>query len=106
MKKVIKTTESVKTPALVVDFTNPFNIENPRLAFIEAKLTQGLPFTENDLEVILYYLKNAVIKSLFNDSNAVVYNNGIISKCTAVEVKLENKLPWYKRLWNKITGKK
>ena len=106
MKKVTKTTKNVNTPALVVDFTNSFNIENPRLAFIEAKLEQGVPFTENDLDVITYYLKDAVIKSLFRDNNCIVYNNGIISKCTAVEVKTENKLPWYKRLWNKITGKK
>ena len=106
MKKVTKTTKNIKTPALVVDFTNPSNIENSRFAFIEAKMDQNVSFTENDLDVIIYYLKDAVIKSLFSDCNAIVYNNGIISKCTAIEVKAEKKLPWYKRLWNKITGKK
>lgn len=106
MKKVTKATKSTNKPALVVDFTNPNNIENSRFAFIDAKMEQNVSFTENDLDVITCHLTNAIVNSLFGDCNAIVYNNGIISKCNAVEVKVENRLPWYKRLWNKIIGKK
>lgn len=103
MKKVIKTTS---TPALVVDFTIQDNVNNPRLAFLQAKLDQHVPFTDDDIVTLISYTKEAVLNNLFCCSNSAVYNNGVIIKCAALEVKFEKKQPWYKRLWNKITGKK
>lgn len=105
MKKVIKTTNT-KKPALVVDFTDPSNIKSPRFAFIEAKMEQDVPFTEDDLNTILYYMAIYVVNKMFEDCNSVVVRDGLILKCNAFEIKTEEKKPWYKRFWNWITRKK
>lgn len=101
MKKTVK---NVKTPSLVVDFTNQDNISNPKLAFISAKINQGKSLTENDINAMLDQMKQYVINKLFEDCNSLMLKNGNILKCKVVE--LIKKQPWYKRLWNWITRKK
>jgi len=101
MKKAVK---SVKNPSLVVDFTNQDNVDNPRLAFISAKINQGASLTENDINAMLEQMKQYVINKLFDDCNSIILKNGNILKCKAVN--LIKKQPWYKRLWNWITRKK
>ena len=106
MKKVIKTTKSTKKPALVVDFTDEFNIENSRFAFIEAKLKQNIPFTQNDFDFVGNLMRDYVLKTMFNEYNAVVNANGTLIHCNAIEIVAKKKQPWYKRLWNWVTRKK
>lgn len=106
MKKVTKTTKSTKEPALVVDFTYEFNISQPRLAFIEAKLEQRVPFTENDFDWLCEMMRSLIISKMFKECNAVVCREGLLLHCNAVEITAKKKQPWYKRLWNWITRKK
>lgn len=104
MKKVTKTTNSTKKPSLVVDFTNQDNVNNPKLAFISAKINQGKSLTENDINAMLEQMKQYVINRLFDDCNSLILKNGNILKYKIVEAI--KKQPWYKRLWNWITRKK
>lgn len=106
MKKVTKTTKSTKKPALVVDFTNEFNIKYPRFAFIEAKLKQGVPFTQNDFDCICDLMRDYVLREMFREYNSVINVNGILVHCDAFEIDVKTKQPWYKRIWNWITRKK
>jgi len=106
MKKVTKTTKSTKKPALVVDFTDEFNINHPRIAFIEAKIKQNIPFTMNDFDCICDIMKQYVYNKMFAEHNAVVCDNGLLIHCNAFEVITKKKQPWYKRLWNWVTRKK
>lgn len=105
MKKVTKT-KSTKKPALVVDFTNEFNINHPRFAFIEAKLEQKVPFTLNDFDYVCNLMRDYVLTGLFKEHNAVINVKGTLIHCDAHDADIEVKKPWYKRLWNWVTRKK
>ena len=106
MKKVTKKTNSTKTPSLVVDLTDEFNIKHPRFAFIEAKLNQHISFTQNDFDAICSLMRDYVIKAMFGEHNAVVNIDGQLYQYDAILADVVKKQPWYKRLWNWITRKK
>lgn len=106
MKKTSKTIKSVTKFSLVVDFTNPVNIEDPRIAFIDAKVEQRAPITKDDIYAIVDYVKDLVVDNIFSDCNAAVLDGEVLIKCAAIKAKPYKKKPWYKRFWNWITRKK
>lgn len=86
--KTKKSTKKTFKPTYTVDITNcedPFDV---LVQFGLAKQNAGLPITDDEL--------NAII-----DDNAIlVVIHDIITK------REDKKLPWYKRLWKKMFGKK
>lgn len=89
MKKTIKK-NVVAEPTYTVDFTDYRSVEEPGLALISAKVNSKTAITSDDVVTIL-------------DLGAKMGVNSFLRSLT--EVKVTKKLPWYKRLWNWITGK-
>ena len=86
--KTKKSTKKTFEPAYTVDITNcedPFDI---LVQFGLAKQKAGFPITDDELSAII------------DDNSTLVVVREITMECEC------KKLPWYKRLWNKLFGKK
>jgi hypothetical protein len=86
--KTKKSTKKTFKPTYTVDITNcedPFDV---LVQFGLAKQNAGLPITDDEL-------------------NAIIDDNAILVVIHDITIKREDKkLPWYKRLWKKMFGKK
>lgn len=89
MKKTAKQNVAT-TPTYTVDFTDYRTIKEPGLAFINAKVNNKVAITDDDVVTILDLGAKLGIDSFLG---------------SLPEVKITKKTPWYKRLWNWITGK-
>lgn len=107
-------------PAYTVDLTNVDTLEDFNLEHIVSKLNAS-HLTADDLAMLMTTQMKHVITS--NDADGVlIYPDGtcdlvrveemveqvnnIVSALAETTVETEKKQPWYKRLWNKLFGKK
>lgn len=88
-------------PVFVVDLTEAETSADVMMAFAIARFEAGVPLTKEDMMIIS--------KSMFNmgaNITSYVVCSGMYELCNQIEKKIAEKkakkLPWYKRLWNRI----
>lgn len=103
-----KNTQKAFKPAFKVNLVNCYTAEELEKAFIYGKYEAGLSLTPTEYcKFAGYEVDEAIdcfVEDLFEDYNSVYIENGNIIRFNLVAA--EKKQPWYKRLWNRITGKK
>lgn len=92
MKTVKKTKKNTK-PAFVVDITECEDANDMLIEFGYTKQAAGLPITTDELE--------AIINEAIDFAEVCLTVNNVLF----CEQK-PKKLPWYKRAWNWLRGKK
>ena len=107
MKKVVKKTVKVVRPKYTIDMIGAANTNDITAHFISQKILNGIKLTEDDVCTITSIVTDIILKELMpEDCSAIVSDNGIYRKCSAVRVENKVKKPWYKRVWNWITRTK
>ena len=107
MKKVVKKTVKVVKPKYTIDMADLTNVSDVTAYFIGQKILNGMKLTDSDISTLISIVADIVLEDLMpEDCAAIVNDNGIYRKCTAVRVKNKVKKPWYKRVWNWITRTK
>lgn len=84
--KTKKSTKKTFKPAYTVDITNCKDTFDVLVQFGLAKQKAGLPITDDELDAII------------EDNLTIIFMREIYEE--------QKKLPWYKRLWKKLFGKK
>lgn len=106
MKKTTKKT--TKKIAYTVDLTNCTDAADMRIAFIAARAANKQPVTIDD---IIFIEENAYHNGYVNGTDL----KNVFVKLFELDAKFidaiknygcRKKDPWYKRLWNKLFGKK
>lgn len=107
MKKAIKKTVKVKRPKYTIDMTEAANINDITADFISQKIMNGMKLTESDVSTIVSIVTDIVLENLMpEDCSAIVNDDGVYRKCTAIRIENKVRKPWYKRAWNWITRTK
>lgn len=107
MKKVVKKTVKVVKPKYTIDMADLANVSDVTAYFIGQKILNGMKLTDSDISTLISIVADIVLEDLMpEDCAAIVNDNGIYRKCTAIRVKNKVKKPWYKRAWNWITRTK
>nr|DAO24086.1 MAG TPA: hypothetical protein [Caudoviricetes sp.] len=107
MKKVVKKTVKVVRPKYTIDMIGAANTNDITAHFISQKILNGIKLTEDDVCTITSIVTDIILKELMpEDCSAIVNDNGVYRKCSAVRVENKVKKPWYKRVWNWITRTK
>ena len=107
MKKAIKKTVKVKRPKYTISMLDVANADDVTAYFIGQKISAGMRMTDCDYDTVISILTDALLDELLpNNLSAIVRDDGVYRRCTAVPAEEEAKKPWYKRLWNWITRTK
>ena len=91
------TEKSTFKPAYVIDMTKCDNAFDLKVEIAMAKQNAGLAMTDADLE--------AVICKIVDICNEYPNEVWIVNQCDC-NCKYGKKLPWYKRFWRWLTGRK
>jgi len=105
MKNTVSAKTSAKQkkfkPVFIVDLTEAETSADAMTAFAIARFEAGVPLTKEDMMIIS--------KSMFNmgvNITSCVVCSEMCELCNQIEKKIAEKkakkLPWYKRLWNRI----
>lgn len=107
MKKAIKKTVKVKRPKYTISMLDVANANDVTAYFLGQKISAGMRMTDCDYDTVISILTDALLDELLpNNLSAIVRDDGVYIRCTAVPAEEEAKKPWYKRLWNWITRTK
>lgn len=107
MKKAIKKTVKVKRPKYTISMLDVANANDVTAYFLGQKISAGMRMTDCDYDTVISILTDALLNELLpNNLSAIVRDDGVYRRCTAVSAEEEAKKPWYKRLWNWITRTK
>ena len=104
-----KKTKKPAKPVFVIDLTLCEDAEEMYEALLNAKFETKQYLTTYEIgKLIEYKLIEGVediLDDLFDGHNALILEDGTIRAFDAFKVEVTEKLPWYKRFWNWITGK-
>lgn len=100
------TTKKSTKPAYIVDITWCETEDDVKTAFIFAKAENKIPVTVDD---IIYLIVKTMIGDLYafaTVQNAASTVDDTLSKLCKLLENPGKKKPWYKRLWDRLTGRK
>lgn len=105
MNKKNTTKKQVK-PVYTVDMTNCYDANDLKMQFVFAKVNNGIAIKPEEFDFATMYTIYATIDA-FDMANKLA--NAIFSALAPntceCECKPNKPWPWYKRLWNKLTGR-
>lgn len=103
MNKKNTTKKQVK-PVYTVDMTDCYDANDLKMQFVFAKVNAGVTIKPEELDFAVMYAVYATIDA-FDMANKLA--NAIFCAFASNICKCEYKpkKPWYKRLWNKLTGR-
>ena len=102
--KVTKTAKA-KCPELVVNLTDVITTDDLKYEIVTAKVRAGIAVTEDELADF----ESVVIKDTMDMCNVLERLADVVKYAADVFIganEPKQKLPWYKRLWKKLFGKK